>query len=342
MNGVEPYAWFKCTLEKTAAATPTAALTNSCPGTSNPRQAEFRVPRSHRLPWSLVDTSMVPTPNRTDSSHHASPGRRPTAEAYPLRAHKTWRLSAWGSRPRSSWTCNASVFIPHRMSVGSLASHSQALSGTGIIAVPAPKAPALRRAVRLQVDDDTCTACRRDIDPAHHRNRIVAVAATEDSVQHNNNRPEAVPLENLPPPVGYHVGNYVVAPGHDRNHKHMAGSSPQQSSAFPPCSADDGSSWVSPAIAPTSHLHRSSTIASTMALVNASALSTSNRTTSPATLRDSAPLPNMLSRHKMPYCHPMIDLFRARSLKSGNQVFCNTRRIHRYPDLLKRSIFRGI
>ena len=48
MNGVEPYAWLKTTLEKIATlAIPTAASTNSCP--SSPRQTESWVLRPNRL-----------------------------------------------------------------------------------------------------------------------------------------------------------------------------------------------------------------------------------------------------------------------------------------------------
>ena len=32
--------------------------------------------------WSLVDTSIVSTPNRTPSRDHTNPGRRPRPEAY--------------------------------------------------------------------------------------------------------------------------------------------------------------------------------------------------------------------------------------------------------------------
>ena len=50
--------------------------------------------------------------------------------------------ASWGSRPSPSCTCSASVFIPRRMSVTPLASHTRTPTGTGIIAPPPPQAPA--------------------------------------------------------------------------------------------------------------------------------------------------------------------------------------------------------
>ena len=52
MNGVEPYAWLKCTLEKIADGHPQSRIRELLPGTSTRRQAEVKVGSSHRLPFS--------------------------------------------------------------------------------------------------------------------------------------------------------------------------------------------------------------------------------------------------------------------------------------------------
>ena len=61
---------------------------------------------------------------------------------WPLRPRKTKRSPARRSRPRSCCTCRASVFMPRRMSVTPVASHTRAPLGTGIIASPKPRSPA--------------------------------------------------------------------------------------------------------------------------------------------------------------------------------------------------------
>ena len=49
MNGVEPYACLKSTLEKIAAGHPQSRIHEMCPGPSTPRQTEAKVGHSHRL-----------------------------------------------------------------------------------------------------------------------------------------------------------------------------------------------------------------------------------------------------------------------------------------------------
>ena len=49
MNGVEPYAWLKDTLEKIAAGHPNSRIDELLPWNFIPRQAESRVPFPHRL-----------------------------------------------------------------------------------------------------------------------------------------------------------------------------------------------------------------------------------------------------------------------------------------------------
>jgi hypothetical protein len=51
---------------------------------------------------------------------------------------KTYRSPACGSRPNTSWTCTARLFMPRRMSVWPTANHTRTPDGTGIIAATAP------------------------------------------------------------------------------------------------------------------------------------------------------------------------------------------------------------
>src|SRR5437868_11853901 len=59
----------------------------------------------------------------------------------PLAPLNTYKSPACGSRPNTCCTCNASPFMPFRMSVRPTASHTRTPDGTGIIAAPAPLQP---------------------------------------------------------------------------------------------------------------------------------------------------------------------------------------------------------